>query len=168
MSHTTEIWLYMEQMGTEQHNKAVRKQTQSQWLHFKSIFIRVNPKAWEWTLIEALRIVDSMGLDRGGVNEIMKWFTQRISQRTKTETWVWAWKRDIGRERKEGKKKNQEMPKTSTLLYTLINCGECRFKICDWSGSEQNIKLIVRWPPADLLGGHEGWCLRGAWELFTG
>lgn len=34
MSYTTEMWLYAEQMAAEQHNKAVRKQTELQWLHW--------------------------------------------------------------------------------------------------------------------------------------
>lgn len=47
MSDITELWLYEEQMATEQHNKAVRNPTELEWLHFYSIFIDMLPQGWD-------------------------------------------------------------------------------------------------------------------------
>lgn len=44
ISDITELWLYEEQMATEQHNKAVRNTTELKWLHFYSIFLTCSLK----------------------------------------------------------------------------------------------------------------------------
>lgn len=47
ISDITKLWLYGEQMATEQHNKAVRNLTELEWLHFYSIFINMLPQGWD-------------------------------------------------------------------------------------------------------------------------
>lgn len=144
MSHTTEIWLYKEQMASEKHNRAVRNQTAPLTSFLENLHPHEPQSLQGLTLTKVLRIEDRKRLD------------QRNHRHSFQEFYEAQKHQDIS----VGSGKSRRNVRNFTPSKHFDRLLICTANVSDWSLSEQNIKLIVLWPPTDLIVGHKSRPLR--------